>query len=280
MKKLLLSGVALIALTVGPAIAADLGKPVYKALPPAPPPPPTWTGFYVGGHLGGAWETRGTAEVSDPLATIVIREPVSPGMNNTSAFLGGGQIGYNYQFSPNWLAGIEGDISGTNLRASGSSNDFPTLDNTAVQFGSKVDWVASARARLGYVWSNSWLFYVTGGAAWADIKFTGNFLCPGLTCIGSDGLVALGSGSSIDVTWVAGGGLQWRPVGQSWSLGVEYLYYGFDTNHNFPGTEFNATTGAPVFFGECTGIPCNLQFSIKDSNIQVARVRFDWYFTP
>jgi outer membrane immunogenic protein len=283
MKSLLLSGVALIALAAGPAMAADLARPLYKAPPPAPPPLPTWTGFYVGGHLGGAWETRGIAEVSDPLMTISFEEPVSSDIN-TSAFLGGGQIGYNYQFSPNWLVGIEGDISGTHLRAGANSNDFPTLDNTVVQFGSNVDWVASARTRLGYVWDNSWLLYVTGGAAWADFKFNGNFLCPGLTCIGSDGLVALGSGSSTDVTWVAGAGVQWRPAGQNWSLGVEYLYYGFDTTHNFPGTEFDATTGQEVSFGDCLSAPhptpCNLQFSIKDSNIQVARVRFDWYFTP
>src|SRR5256885_840087 len=56
MKKILLSTVALAAMVGAPAMAADLAvkAPLYKA------PPPvyiySWTGCYVGGKGGGAWE--------------------------------------------------------------------------------------------------------------------------------------------------------------------------------------------------------------------------------
>lgn len=283
MKKLALA-VFLATTSVVNAVAADL--PVK-----APPPPVavyTWTGFYIGGHLGGAWETQGSGAGSDLIVTIPFA-PVSAGMN-TSAFLGGGQVGYNYQLNPNWVAGIEGDASWTRLHASANPGVFfppgfggAPLPNTGIQFGSNVDWLASLRGRLGYTWNNNWLLYATGGVAWANFKYSANLICPVGTCVGvpPSGLIAPGSGSSTDVTWVAGVGSQWKPTGQNWSLGVEYLYYGFDSTHNFLGAERNVATGALVSFGGCAGAtPCNLQYSVKDSAIQVARIRFDWKIGP
>ena len=264
------------------ASAADLPR---KAPAYVPPPAPAWTGFYIGGHLGGAWETNGSGSASDPLVTITFA-PISRDFN-ASAFLAGGQIGYNYQFSPNWLVGVEADGSWTRLHASTTAAPvfFPNgtpFSATSVQFGSNVDWLVSLRARLGYVWGNNWMAYVTGGAAWARFKYSANFICPNVDCGALlSGLVAPGSGSSTDVTWVAGVGVQWRPTAQNWSIGAEYLYYGFNTTHNFTGAELDAGTGAQVSFGGCGGaVPCNLSYSIKDSNIQVARVRFDWKFGP
>src|SRR6186713_867469 len=87
-KNLALTTTALALGLIGVASAADLR--------PAAPPPvmvapaPSWAGFYIGGHLGGGW-----------------------GEDSNSAFIGGGQIGYNFQFAPNWVLGIEADISGT-----------------------------------------------------------------------------------------------------------------------------------------------------------------------
>jgi opacity protein-like surface antigen len=50
MKKLLLAGVALAALS-GSAVAADLRRPAY-----APPPPVySWTGLYWGVNVGYSW---------------------------------------------------------------------------------------------------------------------------------------------------------------------------------------------------------------------------------
>src|SRR6185369_10346109 len=85
MKKLLLVGTALTVLFGGSALAADLRRPAYT---PPPPPPPvfSWTGFYIGGNLGGAW-ARGT--VSDSLFGL-------SASSDRSGFIGGGQLGVNY----------------------------------------------------------------------------------------------------------------------------------------------------------------------------------------
>ena len=102
MRKLLLAGTALAAVMVaGSAGAADMARPVYKAAPP-PIPVFSWTGWYVGVHVGGAW---GTKEWQDPtvtefdgLLTSSFSLPDTT-INNygVNGFLGGVQIGYNYQ---------------------------------------------------------------------------------------------------------------------------------------------------------------------------------------
>src|SRR6516225_6822764 len=132
MKKILLTGIAGVALLVAPfAYAADLARPVYKAPPPPPPLPVfSWTGCYIGGHIGGGW---GHKTVSAPT--------LAPGISvsgNTSGFLGGGQVGCDYQFAPNWVVGIEG---------AGSAGDI-NGDINATIFGvtgtahARSDWLA------------------------------------------------------------------------------------------------------------------------------------------
>src|SRR4051794_41214224 len=90
MKKLLLVSTALTVLFAGSALAADLRRPAPAYNPPPPPPPVfSWTGFYIGGNLGGAW-ARGS--VSDSLFGL-------SASSHRSGFIGGGQLGVNYQFS-------------------------------------------------------------------------------------------------------------------------------------------------------------------------------------
>jgi outer membrane immunogenic protein len=113
MKRLLLAGVTGAALVCSaPTHAADLGRrpPPYKAPPPVVAPVPifTWSGCYIGGHLGGGWG-RKTASAAELLPGVLVS-------GDTSGFLGGGQIGCNYQFLPNWVIGIEGDGSAADIK--------------------------------------------------------------------------------------------------------------------------------------------------------------------
>ena len=107
----LLAGVAVGLAAVQAASAADLPRKAPAYVPPAPPPF-TWTGFYGGIHAGWGWSDS-TATVMDNLAMLF--DPVSLDQNGNGV-IGGGQIGYNWQFAPNWVIGIEGDISGTGIR--------------------------------------------------------------------------------------------------------------------------------------------------------------------
>src|ERR1700730_9657035 len=100
------------------AHAADLSRAFYKAPPPVMPPAFSWTGCYIGGHVGGGW---GRDTVSIPNPALTTGAAIPPGFSfpsvtgNTSGVLGGGQVGCNYQFAPNWVIGIEGEGSGTGI---------------------------------------------------------------------------------------------------------------------------------------------------------------------
>ena len=113
MKKLLVSFVAGAAAVacLGQAYAADLGYPAYKA-PPLAAPVQSWTGLYIGANGGWGW-ANANATVSpfgpDSLADFGTQ---TIGGNNANGAVFGGQIGYNWQFAPLWVLGIEGDVDG------------------------------------------------------------------------------------------------------------------------------------------------------------------------
>jgi outer membrane immunogenic protein len=103
MKNFLLATVALIAVGAAlPAGAADLGSRPYYNKAPAPAymaPIYNWTGFYIGGHVGGAFS-------SDSNFT-----GLATGNNGNGRFLGGVQVGADWQFAPNWVLGAQGQFS-------------------------------------------------------------------------------------------------------------------------------------------------------------------------
>ncbi|HYA79881.1 MAG TPA: porin family protein, partial [Methylocystis sp.] len=132
-----LAAVAFGAAMVGAAAqAADL--PSRKAAPPVyvpPPPPILWTGFYGGLNLGGGWASGGDnsylayADPSFPIASVVAGTPnlfFLPGGgttgNNSGGVVGGGQIGYNYQFGTSFLIGAEADFQGTSISGGHQGN--------------------------------------------------------------------------------------------------------------------------------------------------------------
>ena len=109
MRALLLSTVAFATLA-GSAFAADLPSrkeaPVYVA----PAPAFSWTGFYIGGDIGAAWATTTASPTG---STENNYYGMSNPSLNTSGFMGGGYVGYNYQLNQNFVVGLEGDFQGT-----------------------------------------------------------------------------------------------------------------------------------------------------------------------
>src|ERR1700730_8995877 len=95
MKKFLLATVALVALgATVPALAADLAARPYTKAPAYAAPIYNWTGFYIGGHIGGAFNGNNN------FGGLVNN-------GNDGRFLGGVQGGADYQFAPNWVLGVE-----------------------------------------------------------------------------------------------------------------------------------------------------------------------------
>jgi outer membrane immunogenic protein len=160
-----------------PANAADIPMrgPQYKYEAPIAPVF-NWTGMYVGFHVGYGFA------------------------DDLNGFLGGVQIGYNWQFSRNIVFGIEVDASGTDM------------NGTPLGIPAHIDYLATARARVGYTWDRT-MFYGTGGLAYARA--------------GSLGF------HDTDTGWVIGAGLEWA-YSNSWTLKAEYLYHdigaGFDAS--------------------------------------------------
>lgn len=229
MNRLLLAGLAFSALIM-PAMAADM--PIK-----APPPPPTWTGLYWGVNVGwiGASEYNitntgtdtGPAGLGSALALGFI--PGTIGVSH-NGFIGGGQIGYNWQIDPSWVWGVEVDFQGTTAKGSNGSVSLvasplvPIMGNTITTvYAYELDDLGTARARLGWLSSPNLLWYGTAGLAYGQTKLSTSVQCPNAVfpCFAQSS-TATWSNHNL-VGWTAGAGVEWKltPV---WSIKAEYLF--------------------------------------------------------
>ncbi len=238
MKKILVSALAFGAL-VAPATAADM----YVKAPPPMAPAFSWTGCYIGGDVGGAWSTQDVSNTSPP----VLFQGGVTGTINGSGVIGGGYAGCNFQWTPAWVIGIEGDYSGTHLGGTAvAPNLFPNgspVGSGGLAWTSNLDSIATIRGRLGYAWAANVLVYVTGGGAWGRSSYTSlDAFSGGCPNCGVTSFSNTGSG------YVVGGGVDWAPWRNNWVVRAEYLYYnlsGATGTAFFPGTA--AVAANPVW---------------------------------
>jgi len=126
MKRGLFSTLCFVAASVvNSASAADL--PVKARIAPLPPVF-SWTGCYFGVNAGGVWGSASDNWTANPLPGAFNGPAfISANGSNTmtgSSFVGGGQIGCNYQ-AGQFVLGVEGDLDSSDLRG---ARDFATLD--------------------------------------------------------------------------------------------------------------------------------------------------------
>jgi outer membrane immunogenic protein len=179
-------------------------------LTPAPiaPSVPYWTGFYIGGNIGGAWPG---GNITDSLT--------GTNLTNTSdgVFIGGGQIGYNYQINQNIVLGVEWLMDDVASNNNSNIVSIPAIGDS-FQASLKSDWFTTLTGRIG-ITDPAWeagLLYIKGGAAWLQNQATVTDLSNGLS-VGA---------TKIDTGWVAGAGLEYA-FAQNWTIRVEYDYMGF-----------------------------------------------------
>jgi outer membrane immunogenic protein len=223
MKRIL--GVALLCgIAAGQAFAADLppAPPVYKAPAVyAPPPQFSWTGFYIGGNLGGG---RNHGSVADSFGLF------NWGVNNQTTFVGGGQVGANYQFN-SFVVGVEGDFDWfANNNNSGGGTAIPGLAGatTTISGSNNGRWLTTVTGRLGYAFDRV-LVYAKGGGAWVG----SNNLT--LLNVPTGATVSFGN-SNTNTGWVVGGGVEYAFF-NNWTAKVEYDYVGLSNNtFTVPGT--------------------------------------------
>jgi len=195
----------------------------------APPPviAPNWTGFYVGVHAGwGFADADATSRTN--AGALPFFAPARFDLSGNGPMFGG-QLGYNWQAN-NWVLGVEADISGSGISGFESRVPFRVTGAATMMFGAdshmrqSVNWLASARGRLGYAWGPG-LIYATGGAAWANIDYQAN-TSEGLDPCGGYGCSLPANFNGTRSGWAAGGGYEWAAA-SNWSLRGEYLYYNF-----------------------------------------------------
>jgi outer membrane immunogenic protein len=204
----------------GVASAADMPL---KAPPPPAPVYYNWSGFYLGVNLGGSWGHQSIDVFEDGFGTVASRDIHMNGV------IGGGQIGYNWQFAPifgwgnGWVLGIEADIQGSGQR---DTHDFSVTDTAGnLVSGSvedKLTWFGTVRGRSGIAFDR-WLWYVTGGYAYGNRTVDGSI---SVTPAGGTPVSAAFSTSKSLNGWTVGGGFEWA-FWNNWTAKFEYLHIDF-----------------------------------------------------
>ena len=228
------------------ANAADV--PPYAPPPPvyAPPvyaPPPLWTGFYLGGNIGGAWANR---DVTDTFLGVNFNNG-----NNNGVFIGGGQLGFNWQIS-NFVLGFEADIDGA---ANNNKTGTVFIPTVATIQSSNNRWITTLAARFG-VTNGYWLFYGKAGGGWVG---SDDFTVTNLTT----GASITASNNNTNSGWLVGAGVEWA-FAPNWSAKVEYNYLGLND------VTFTVPAGSSFLAGDT--------FTQSNRNIQMVKAGINYQF--
>ncbi|SFK29247.1 outer membrane protein [Methylorubrum salsuginis] len=286
MKTLLLASTALVA---GTAVASAADLPRRMAPPPVFQPVPvfTWTGFYAGFNAGYGFGTNDNRRdptvigvngasglVAAPGAAVV---SFSNGRNANEGFVGGGQIGYNYQFTPGsgFVVGVEADAQYVDFgrdrnRFAVAPGSSPFLAGTQIfnpNGVSGLDYFGTVRGRLGYAFDRT-LVYGTGGFAYG----AGG---------GRDFGLPNGSSNDFRTGWAAGGGIEYALPTDSFlnffrssavTLKVEGLYVNLDRGNRTTGA-FGATPAGGLVYTNSPGVILVSGGAARDRSTEFAVVR-------
>jgi outer membrane immunogenic protein len=247
MKKIALAVSALSAVLAGSmsASAADLAARPYTKAPVMSVY--NWGGFYIGGHVGGAWTNQ---EWVNTVNTTAFGD-LGPGngfRQRATGVFGGGHLGYNWQAS-NFVFGLEGTISALDNGGDVLNTVFGAGDD---RFSWRTEWMATVVGRAGIAFNNN-LLYVKGGYAGVNNRLSVSDTVP----------AAVGSGSSTQWHngWTVGAGWEYG-ITANWIVGLEYNYAAFETkNYQLAG----AAAGSYAF-------------DAKPRDIQSAVVRLSYKF--
>jgi outer membrane immunogenic protein len=268
MKFRFLAGIAITALMAGSAFAADM--------PLRAPPPPLaydWSGYYIGGVIGGAWADH---DISDPSCGVCGLFGVPGGVlgvpavqtTSGSGFIGGIEGGSRYQFSK-LVVGWEADITwGDMNRTSTTSFGLPGVilgPGVALNRSITADtkWTATAVSTIGIA-HDRWLVYGKAGVAWAHTDFTDNWTItgvPGITSV----FGGLGNENNNRAGWTVGTGIEWA-IWNNWSVKAEYDYLDF-------GTRTVAINGNGLGIGISEGLE-------NTTHINQFKAGLNWHIAP
>lgn len=214
--------------------AADIAARPYTKAPVAPVVSYNWTGCYVGGNVGGGWH-RIDQDANRNSAGTPFTPPFAFGSSDGSAFIGGAQIGCDYQFAGSWVVGAQGMFDFGNIDSRNTSSDA-RLTPFGVFQATTTKNIYTATARLGYLITPQILGYAKGGGAWTRTD-TAVFVTTPVAGLSE-------SARSNRSGWTVGGGLEWM-FAPNWSVFAEYNYADFGRT-DIAFTAAPGTVGVPT----------------------------------
>lgn len=231
----------------------------------------SWTGFYLGGNVG-YWESQtndieSTGSVSfvnptyEPGASNIANALAELANNNTSlnpyGLIIGGQAGYNYEINKQFLLGLHFDLDGLT-----NANNDVTLQKTvnlvdydenyagSLEINQRINFLGTARVRLGYLWHPTFLIYATSGFAFGNVTLETSWTAEESLGAADFPTIKNHKDSTDTLTgWVAGAGIEWYFKPQ-WSSTLEYAYYSLeDLNVTTTLAQTNASISPPAIWG-------------------------------
>jgi outer membrane immunogenic protein len=235
-------------------LAAHSADVAVKAPPPPPVPVFSWTGFYIGGNIGGAWANN---RFTDTLFLTNFNN------NNTGVFIGGGQIGGNYQIGQFVIGGeLDFDLAATNNNA---GVVIPGVGNIVVTDNNR--WISTVAARFGWA-IDHWLVYGKAGGGLVgnnDLTLTNLTTGVSFTCGSARAPFTsfINCGNNSTFGWLVGAGFEYAFT-NNWTVKFEYDYLGLGSRTFFiPAT-------APLLAGDT--------FTSNARNLQMVKIGFNYLF--
>lgn len=226
LQRLALTTLAAASLSLGLGQIASAADLPVKAAPRPIVVAPSWSGFYVGGHVGYGWATSDWTFQNASWWNTAVGQSI--GLSPKGA-LGGVQLGFNHQVNQ-WVFGIEGTWSGANLNQTVISPWFPSSDRETT----KVKSLYTIAGRIGATWDRL-LIYGKGGWAGGRVE---------LSAASSAGPTYWNPGTASRSGYILGLGLEYMMM-PNWILGVEYNYINLGTTNyaaNNTGGSVSLTT--------------------------------------
>jgi outer membrane immunogenic protein len=288
--KRILGGMVVAAALSGSAFAADLPSRTYVKAPAMAAPAYNWSGWYGGlnaGWVGGAGSVSNDASIVSTSTAPENAQAMALGATNrtgtSSGFIGGGQFGYNYQFSHLYVAGFEADIQGLTGARKRSSSVTPLLDadeNIASVVTNStttrdVSYLGTLRARVGVLVVPSFLLYATGGLAYGGVK-SDTTIAQSVTNTDAPPPSTLTSGSfsGTRVGYTVGAGGEWM-FSSNWSAKLEYLYYDLGSATYATGGLANEVGPTSLLGGGTAAVATSSKVRFNDN---IVRVGVNYHF--
>lgn len=232
------------------ALAIAAGTAIAGPASAAEPFTARWSGFYAGLNLGYGWGASTRSMTFDPndvtsfagtCGGVFGGTCAQPAADKVNGVIGGAQVGYNWQLNRNLLLGVETDFQLSRLNGSGTSptfflgSFFATPSNFVVS--EDLKWFGTLRGRLGWLPSDNFLIYATGGLAYGRIERSATLnsvagtnlqdVTTGIaySCVTGPACF-VGRHTKTSTGWTAGAGAEYA-LGPNLSLKAEYLYMRF-----------------------------------------------------